>query len=88
MRTSDGTIYATGKVLGDPFLKMDGQAVFKLAVGVLENVVGGRREFDELLGRYTVLSQGKESLVPESDRRQAITPASSAAEDFASEGGE
>lgn len=26
-----------GKVLGDPFLKMDGQAVFKLAVGVLED---------------------------------------------------
>lgn len=26
-----------GKVLGDPFLKMDGQAVFKLAVGVLES---------------------------------------------------
>lgn len=25
-----------GKVLGDPVLKMDGQAVFKLAVGVLE----------------------------------------------------
>ena len=27
-----------GKVLGDPLLKMDGQAVFKLAVGVLESV--------------------------------------------------
>ena len=27
-----------GSVLGDPFLKMDGQAVFKLAVGVLEDV--------------------------------------------------
>ncbi len=26
-----------GKVMGDPFLKMDGQAVFKLAVGVLES---------------------------------------------------
>ena len=26
-----------GKVVGDPFLKMDGQAVFKLAVGVLED---------------------------------------------------
>ena len=31
-----GTV-AGGKVLGDPFLKMDGQAVFKLAVGVLES---------------------------------------------------
>ncbi len=31
-----GTV-SGGKVLGDPFLKMDGQAVFKLAVGVLED---------------------------------------------------
>jgi 3-oxoacyl-[acyl-carrier-protein] synthase-3 len=31
-----GTV-AGGKVLGDPTLKMDGQAVFKLAVGVLES---------------------------------------------------
>ncbi|MBI3759439.1 MAG: ketoacyl-ACP synthase III, partial [Deltaproteobacteria bacterium] len=30
-----GTV-AGGQVLGDPLLKMDGQAVFKLAVGVLE----------------------------------------------------
>lgn len=27
-----------GKIIGDPLLKMDGQAVFKLAVGVLEDV--------------------------------------------------
>jgi 3-oxoacyl-[acyl-carrier-protein] synthase III len=32
-----GTV-ANGKVFGDPLLKMDGQAVFKLAVGVLEDV--------------------------------------------------
>jgi 3-oxoacyl-[acyl-carrier-protein] synthase-3 len=31
-----GTV-AGGKVLGNPLLKMDGQAVFKLAVGVLES---------------------------------------------------
>jgi 3-oxoacyl-[acyl-carrier-protein] synthase III len=31
-----GTV-SRGKVLGDPLLKMDGQAVFKLAVGVLED---------------------------------------------------
>ncbi len=31
-----GTV-AGGQVLGDPLLKMDGQAVFKLAVGVLED---------------------------------------------------
>ena len=32
-----GTV-AGGQILGDPLLKMDGQAVFKLAVGVLESV--------------------------------------------------
>jgi 3-oxoacyl-[acyl-carrier-protein] synthase-3 len=31
-----GTV-SGGQVLGDPLLRMDGQAVFKLAVGVLEN---------------------------------------------------
>ena len=46
-----GTV-AGGKVLGDPTLKMDGQAVFKLAVGVLEDVArsvlakAGRTEAD------------------------------------------
>lgn len=46
-----GTI-AAGHVLGDPFLKMNGQAVFKLAVGVLEEVANsvlakaGRTEAD------------------------------------------
>jgi 3-oxoacyl-[acyl-carrier-protein] synthase-3 len=46
-----GTV-AGGKVLGDPLLKMDGQAVFKLAVGVLEDVArsvlakAGRSEAD------------------------------------------
>jgi 3-oxoacyl-[acyl-carrier-protein] synthase-3 len=29
---------AGGAVTGDPFLRMDGQAVFKLAVGVLDSV--------------------------------------------------
>jgi 3-oxoacyl-[acyl-carrier-protein] synthase-3 len=32
-----GTV-ASGKVLGDPFLRMDGQAVFKFAVKVLGDV--------------------------------------------------
>ncbi|HEY1102061.1 MAG TPA: beta-ketoacyl-ACP synthase III [Burkholderiaceae bacterium] len=41
-----------GKILGDPLLKMDGQAVFKLAVGVLESAAratlakAGRTEAD------------------------------------------
>jgi len=46
-----GTV-SGGQVLGDPLLKMDGQAVFKLAVGVLETVArsvlakAGRSESD------------------------------------------
>jgi len=46
-----GTV-AGGQVLGDPLLKMDGQAVFKLAVGVLDEVArsvlakAGRSEAD------------------------------------------
>ncbi|HET9643179.1 MAG TPA: beta-ketoacyl-ACP synthase 3, partial [Burkholderiaceae bacterium] len=46
-----GTV-SGGQVLGDPLLKMDGQAVFKLAVGVLEDVArsvlakAGRHEGD------------------------------------------
>jgi len=35
-----GTV-SGGQVLGDPVLKMDGQAVFKLAVGVLDSVARG-----------------------------------------------
>ena len=44
-----GTV-AGGKVLGDPLLKMDGPAVFKLAVGVLGDVA---LEVLELAGRAT-----------------------------------
>jgi len=44
-----GTV-AGGRVLGDPLLKMDGQAVFKLAVGVLESTA---RTVLEKAGRNT-----------------------------------
>ncbi len=44
-----GTV-SGGQVLGDPLLKMDGQAVFKLAVGVLEDVA---RSVLEKAGRTT-----------------------------------
>ena len=44
-----GTV-SGGKVLGDPLLKMDGQAVFKLAVGVLESTA---RTVLEKAGRST-----------------------------------
>lgn len=38
MLTADGVI-SNGKILGEPFIKMDGQAVFKFAVKVLSEVV-------------------------------------------------
>ena len=44
-----GTV-SGGQVLGDPLLKMDGQAVFKLAVGVLESTA---RAVLEKAGRST-----------------------------------
>ena len=44
-----GTV-SGGKVIGDPLLKMDGPAVFKLAVGVLEDVA---RSVLEKAGRTT-----------------------------------
>ena len=44
-----GTV-SGGKVLGDPLLKMDGQAVYKLAVGVLESTA---RTVLEKAGRST-----------------------------------
>jgi 3-oxoacyl-[acyl-carrier-protein] synthase III len=44
-----GTV-SGGQILGDPLLKMDGQAVFKLAVGVLEDVA---RSVLEKAGRTT-----------------------------------
>ena len=44
-----GTV-SGGQILGDPLLKMDGPAVFKLAVGVLEDVA---RSVHEKAGRTT-----------------------------------
>ena len=44
-----GTVFG-GQVRGDPLLKMDGQAVFKLAVGVFESTA---RAVLEKAGRST-----------------------------------
>jgi len=51
-------------------------------LGNLEKLLGGRKRFDELLGKYVSKSEGKEALVPESDKRQAISPEVEAAADF------
>ena len=57
-------------------------ADFKLkGFGVLEKLVD-KDQFKEIMGRYVAKSDGCEALVPESDRRAAISPASSAQDDF------
>lgn len=52
-----GTV-ASGKVLGDPFLRMDGQAVFKFAVKVLSEVAG------EVISRAGVSVDEVDWLIP------------------------
>lgn len=45
----------------------------------------GKREFTAVLGKYLGKTTGKESLVPESDKRDPISPVSEAEKDFAAE---
>src|SRR5699024_6527456 len=52
-------------------------------LGKLETVLGGRTKLDDLIGEYFSVSTGKESLVPEDDKRPSISPLSEAASDFA-----
>lgn len=44
--------------------------------------ITGKKAFDEILGGLVVRTDGKPTLVPESDKRHAIGSAASAAEDF------
>lgn len=50
--------------------------------GELEKIVGGRDEFDRILGDHVARTKGKPSLVPDSDPRPSIDPSQEAAEDF------
>lgn len=50
-------------------------------IGDLEKLLGKKR-FEELLGKYVEKSAGREALVPEDDKREAISPTSEAAKDF------
>jgi len=52
------------------------------AMGTIEKMLGKKR-FEALISPYVSKSAGRESLVPESDHRPAITPGSEAADDFA-----
>lgn len=51
--------------------------------GDLEKLVRGRKKFDAIAAQFVGRSEGSESIVPESDKRPAITPAREAAEEFA-----
>lgn len=51
------------------------------ALGALEKVVG-KNELPEILGNLLKKSEGRESLVPESDQREAITSVSEAGVEF------
>lgn len=53
-------------------------------IGELEKLLG-KKQFTEVLGTYIAKSSGRESLVPEDDKRDAISPASEAADDFKQE---
>lgn len=71
------------QTLIDAGYKPEEVADFKTkGIGHLERLLG-KDGFQELLGEFIVKSQGKESLVPEDDKRPAISPTAEAAEDFA-----
>lgn len=53
-------------------------------IGDLEKLLG-KAKFKELLDPYIAKSSGREALVPEDDKREAISPTSEAAADFAEE---
>lgn len=53
-----------------------------LPLGQLEKVLGGRQNFDTILGGVVSKSEPKESLVPDDDDRPGVTVLTSAAEDF------
>lgn len=50
-------------------------------IGELEKLLG-KKEFPEILGRYVEKTPGREALVPEDDKRTAISPTTQAVEDF------
>lgn len=50
-------------------------------IGDLEKLLG-KAKFKELLDPYVAKSSGREALVPEDDKREAISPTSEAASDF------
>lgn len=66
----------------DQGFKAEDVADFKVkGIGALEKLLG-KKEFPVVLDGFIGKTSGKESLVKESDKRDAISPASEAADDF------
>lgn len=96
---SGGTRYITDpaaaiQTLIDLGFKAEDVATFKIkGFGDLEKVFAkttktqaeGKRQLNEKLAKYIAKTTGKESLVPESDKRNAITPEIEASTEFALE---
>ena len=55
-----------------------------LSLAQVEKVVG-KKDFAELVGKYVIKNPGKPALVPENDKREAITSQMTAAEAFKEE---
>lgn len=73
------------QTLIDSGYKAEQVANFKAkGIGELEKLLG-KPKFKELMEPFISKSSGRESLVPEDDKRQAISPASEAAADFTEE---
>lgn len=79
-RITDPT--AAIQTLIDSGFKAEQVADFKIkGIGVLEKLLG-KKEFPVVLEGLVGKTEGKESLVPESDARPAVSPAGQAAADF------
>lgn len=78
-----GVQAAAVQELIDAGFSAESVAQFKTrGLGELEKIVGGRKNLDQLIGHRIEKSVGKPSLVPEDDKRAAISPEASAAADF------
>lgn len=51
-------------------------------LGVLDKLVGGRKILGEILGDLVQVSEGRESIVPEDDKRSAVNRTADAVRDF------
>lgn len=73
--TDENAVAAAVKAIGkNPYSEPE-----ILGITAMTKLLGGKKKFDELLGKYVCKPQGKPTLVPASDKRKAWNPAQ---EDF------